>query len=298
MNSGMAAAPAEELEAEAAPAKNVWRAIIETREGKVGLILLAVMALLVAVGPYLAPYSPTTIGSGPPLTGPSLHNLLGTDDLGRDVLSRVLHGGRQVIAAPLLIVALALAIGGGLGMWAAYARGVIDAIVSRFFDAILTLPPLLVVLVLLTGLGTSTEVLILSVTFIYIPRIGRVVRAATQQVAASDYIAAALARGETTLSILLREIAPNIAGPVIAEVALRITFAILFVATLDFLGLGTQPPSSDWGLMVAESRSLITIVPLPALVPAAGIALLSISVALIADALTKHIRRETVEPHL
>ena len=118
------------------------------------------------------------------------------------------------------------------------------------------------------------------------------------QVVTNDYVDAALARGESTIAILLREIAPNIAGPVVAEVALRVTYAILFVATLDFLGLGAQPPSSDWGLMVAESRSLITVIPLPTIAPAIGIALLSISLTLLADALSRHLRHDSVEPRL
>jgi peptide/nickel transport system permease protein len=144
---------------------------------------------------------------------------------------------------------------------------------------------LLLALVLIAGLGTSPPVLVLIVVIAYSPRIGRVMRGATQGVITNDYIAAAEARGEPAISILVREILPNIIGPASAEFALRLTYSILFIATLSFLGLGSQPPSSDWGLMVAEARGFIGINPWATVAPGVAIAILSIGFNFVADAL-------------
>jgi len=177
-------------------------------------------------------------------------------------------------------------------MLAAYRGGSIDMLVTRVFDLLLTLPPLLVVLVIVSGAGTSSLVLIVSVGLIYAPRVGRIARGATQAVITTEYVQAAEARGERTLSILVREIAPNISGPLIADLALRLTYAVIFVATLNFLGLGAQPPSSDWGLSVATARTFISVQPWATLAPAIGIAALSVSFNLVADTLTRHLSRE------
>lgn len=280
----------EPLEARPRPA---WRTVVGTIEGRIGLVLALLILVVIVIGPAIAPYTPNEIGVGIPLSKPSGDHLLGTDNLGRDVWSRFLYGGRSVLVAPLLAVALALVVGGGLGLYGAYTRGRADAAITRIFDLFLTLPPLLIVLVLISGLGVSSTVLVLTVALVFAPRVGRVVRGAAQAVVTSDYVGAAQARGERTSAILIREVLPNTAAPVIADTALRITYAIIFVATLNFLGLGQQPPSSDWGLMVAESRNFIAVQPWATIAPAAGIAVLSVSFNLIADALTRHITRDT-----
>ncbi len=272
---------------------SAWRTVVGSVEGRVGLVLAVVMLGVIAFGPLLAPYLPNEIGVGPAYSSPGGDSLLGTDNLGRDVLSRFLTGGRTVLLVPLAAVALALLVGGGLGMFGAYSRGRADALITRSFDLLMTLPPLLLVLVLIAGFGTSMTVLVVTVATVFTPRVGRVVRGASQAVVTSEYVAAAQARGERTVAILVREVLPNTAAPVIADTALRITYAIIFVATLNFLGLGVQPPSSDWGLMVAESRNFIAVAPWATLAPAAGIAALSISFNLIADALTRHITRDS-----
>jgi peptide/nickel transport system permease protein len=170
--------------------------------------------------------------------------------------------------------------------------------VTRIFDLLITLPPLLVVLVIVAGFGTSELVVILGVALAYTPRIGRIVRSATQSVVTNDYVAAAQARSENAAAICFREIVPNIAIPVTADLAMRITYAVLLVATLNFLGLGAQPPSANWGLMIAESRSLIQVTPWATIAPACGIAALSITFNLLADGLARHLTgmtyRETV----
>jgi peptide/nickel transport system permease protein len=279
------------LEEEGRP-PSAWRTIVGSIEGKIGLVLGAIMLGLIVFGRFFAPYSADELGVGVQSSGPSTDHLFGTDNLGRDVFSRFLVGGDTILLVPLAAVGAAFVLGGGLGMLGAYARGLTDTVITRAFDLLLTLPPLLLVLVIIAGLGTSTAVLVATVALVFLPRVGRVVRGATQAVVTNDYVAAAQARGERTHAILVREVLPNIAAPAIADFALRITYAIIFVATLNFLGLGAQPPEPDWGLMVAESRNFLSVQPWATMMPAAGIAALSISFNLIADALTRHLTRE------
>ena len=285
--------PREQIVEEEAAPPSIWRTLLTSLEGRIGIGLGLLMLALIAFGRFLAPYSPTEIGTGVAASGPTADHILGTDHLGRDVMSRFLAGGDTILIVPLIAVTLAFVAGGGLGMLGGYLRGWPDAVITRTFDLLLTLPPLLLVLVIIAGLGTSRLVLIVTVALVFLPRMGRVVRGATQAVVTNDYVAAAQARGERTSAILVREVLPNIAAPAIADFALRITYGIIFVATLNFLGLGAQPPGPDWGLMVADSRNFIGVQPWATLAPAAGIAALSIAFNMIADALTRHLTRET-----
>ena len=274
------------------PPRAPWRAILSSNEGRAGLGLFVIVLAIILFGPLIRPYPPAEIGVGLDNAPPSPQNLLGTDQLGRDVLSRFLTGGLEVILIPLVAVGLAVAVGAGLGMLGAFRGGLIDTLITRVFDLILTLPPLLSIIVMVAAFGTSTVVVVLAIALVYIPQFGRLIRGASQVIVASDYVAAALARGERTGAILLREILPNVATPVLAAVALRLTFAIMFIATLDFLGLGSQPPSSAWGLMVSDGQKIITVAPLVALVPIVGIAALCVSFNLIADAISRYLRHE------
>lgn len=260
-----------------------WR----TREGKIGLLLLVAFLLVIAIGPAVAPFDASELGVGDPSTGMSWDHPFGTDSLGRDVLSRLLVGSRSVIVVPLLATLLAFAVGGVVGMLAGYRGGHTDAVISRGLEIALSLAPLLIVAVIITAAGTSNLVLVVSVAAVFAPRIARVLRGATQTVAVNDYVQAALARGERDLSIILREILPNIAPTVFVEFAVRLTYAIIFVATLNFLGLGLQPPSPNWGVMVAESRTTVTVAPLTTLVPALAIGLVAIGISMIADGMTQ-----------
>jgi peptide/nickel transport system permease protein len=280
---------------EATPRRSLLRSIFATVEGRVGLPLCVAMLLLILLGSHLAPYSPTEIGTGIPASAPSGDHLLGTDELGRDVLSRLLSGGTSVLLVPLASVVLAFLVGGAIGMFAAYRRGGADQVISRTFDLLLAMPPLLVVLVLIVGLGTSQLVLVLTVGLVFIPWVGRLMRGSAQAVVTSEYVQAAVARGERTTWILRKEILPNIAAPLIGAFSLYLTSAIVFVATLSFLGLGEQPPSSSWGLMVAQSRGFIDSNPWGTLAPALAIALLSVSFTLVADAVTRHVVRDADE---
>lgn len=281
--------------------RGLWQALISSLNGRIGLGLAVVMLGIILFGPLLAPYPPTQIGLGIPNTAPSWAHPFGLDDLGRDILSRFLHGGQSVLFVPFVAVVLSTLIGGWLGLFSAYAQiqpGLrwVDQGVASLLDLALALPPLLLALVLIAGFGTSPIVLVLSVAAIFAPRTGRILRGATQAVVTSDYVAAAQARGESLSYILIREVLPNIAATAIAEFALRMTWAIIFVASLSFLGLGAQPPASDWGLMVAQARAFITISPVAVVAPAFGIAILSVALNLIADAMADHLDPASGQP--
>lgn len=289
----MEAATPTKSELEYTPAarlKSIVSLALGPVEGKIGAVILAGFLLVVVFGPSLAPYDPTEPAVGLPDEGPSAAHWLGTDGLGRDVWSRLLSGGGSVIVIPLLATLLAFGLGGTGGMVAGYLGGRFDRVFSMVVDVMLSVPTLLIVLVIIAAAGGSPPVLVLSVGVVSAPRIARVLRGATQGIASTEYVKAAQARGEKTLTIVNREILPNIAPTAFVEFAVRLTYAIIFIATLNFLGLGAQPPSPNWGLMVSESRSTFVTDPIQTLAPALAIGLVSISVSLIADAVTQSTR--------
>jgi peptide/nickel transport system permease protein len=286
---------AAEVVAEEARPPSAWRAVLASTEGRIGLGVALIVLFVIVFGRFFTPYPPNEIGVGPATATPNSHHLLGTDSLGRDTLSRLLVGGTHIILIPLIAVTLAWIIGGVLGMLGTYKGGGVDTLITRAFDLVMALPPLVLVLVSIAALGTSNVVLVITIMLVYLPRMGRLVRGATQAVITSEYVASAQARGERTAAILLREVLPNIVSPTVADFALRITYGVIFVATLNFLGLGVQPPNADWGVMVSEGRGFINIDPVATLAPAAAIALLSIALNLIADALTQHVTHASKE---
>jgi peptide/nickel transport system permease protein len=269
------------------------RATLASTEGRIAAALLVLMAVLILFGPLLAPYPPERTGVGPPLQSPSVDHLLGTDSLGRDVASRVLSGGGDVVWLPFLGILLAFALGGVLAVIAGYRRGWADVVFTRATDLGLALPPILLVLLIIAGAGSSSLVLVLGVGIVFAPRIARVVRGATQVAAGNEFVEIARTRGEGAASIALREIVPNISGALAVEFALRLTQAIVFVAALNFLGVGAQPPSPNWGLMVSEGRSVLSEVPLVALAPAAAIAILAIALNMLVDAASRALSRDS-----
>jgi ABC-type dipeptide/oligopeptide/nickel transport system permease subunit len=260
--------------------------LARVRSGRVGLMLLAFVLLVALIGPLIAPHDPAQ-PIGLPGEPPSSAAPLGTDGLGRDVLSRVLHGGLTVIGLGIAAAALSYLGGLTIGLAAGYSRKALDAVLMRGVDVLLAFPPLLFVLVLVTGAGTSAAVLVLAVGIVQITGISRIVRAATLEVAVRGYVEAAVARGERTPAILRREILPNIMAPVLADFGLRFTYAIVIIASMNFLGLGLTPPAADWGLMVAENRQFITLNIWGVLAPAILLAVLTIAVNLVGDA---HVR--------
>jgi ABC-type dipeptide/oligopeptide/nickel transport system permease subunit len=266
--------------------------LARVRSGRVGLVLLGFVLLVALVGPLVAPHDPAQ-PIGLPGEPPSASALLGTDGLGRDVLSRVLHGGLTVIGLGIAAAAVSYLGGLTIGLAAGYSRNLLDATLMRGVDVLLAFPPLLFVLVLVTGAGTGAAVLVLAVGIVQVTGISRIVRAATLEVAVRGYVEAAVARGERTPAILRREILPNIMAPVLADFGLRFTYAIVIIASMNFLGLGLAPPAADWGLMVAENRQFITLNLWGVLAPAILLAVLTIAVNLIGDAHVKVLGRSS-----
>ena len=263
-----------------------------TRSAKVGLLLGGLLVLLALIGPFFAPHTPSE-PVGVPFATPSSDAVLGTDLLGRDVLSRILWGGRSVLSLSIAATLIAYVVGLTIGLVAGYTRSIVDGILMRAMDVLLAFPALLFLLVIVTGAGHSKIALILGVATVHLPGIARIVRAATLEVSVRSYVEAAVARGERTSSLLWHEILPNTLGPVFADAGIRLTGSILLIASVNFLGLGLQPPAADWALMISENRGGITLQPWVIAVPTLLLATLTISVNLVADAIARSMGTST-----
>jgi peptide/nickel transport system permease protein len=256
---------------------------MRTPAGAVGAALLAAVLVLAFIGPFVAPHS-IDKPVGVPATGPGGDAWLGTDALGRDVLSRLLHGGVSVIGLGVLATLLSYAAGMSVGLIAGYSRSWIDPVAMRCVDVLLSFPALLLLLLLITGLGNSIPVLLLGVVLIQLPGIARVIRTATLEASTRGYVDAAVARGERTPAILRREVLPNIGPVLLADIGIRFGFSILLVASVNYLGFGLQPPAADWGLTISQNQSIVSLNPWAVLAPAIPLAALTVAVNLIADA--------------
>lgn len=252
---------------------------------------MAVLALLVLAGfvfimlfaPFVAPYSEARILTNESFAQPGNGMLLGSDFLGRDILSRLIYGARLTLSVALAISLLGFLIGSAFGFLAAVLRGTADAIMSRIVDGLISFPAIMVALIVVTSLGSSFTVLIVTVALIDATRVFRVARALGMEIVVQDYIEAARVRGEGLGWIMWHEVLPNAFGPLAAEFGIRFTYAILFISALSFLGLGVQPPHSDLGLMVKENYQALLFGRLTPLYPAICIAVVTISVNMLID---------------
>jgi peptide/nickel transport system permease protein len=252
-----------------------------------GLLLVALNVVVALAAPLLAPFSPTQPDALAAIESPSGTHWLGTDQLGRDVLTRVLYGGRYAMLVSLSATVLAVGIGTVLGCLAAYRRGWFDEVLMRILDAVLSVPAILALLVVVTVLGAGAPVIVLAATIVYCPAVIRVVRAAASSIVGLDYVTAARARGEGFWPIMVREIWPNILDVVMVEFAMRASWIVLLVSSLSFLGFGANPPTPDWGLMVSENRHLLTVVPSATIGPIVALATLIVGFNLAADGIAK-----------
>jgi peptide/nickel transport system permease protein len=282
-----AGAAAVELEVPAPPRQHrPWLSLLAGAwyqgRTKVGLALLVLLVGTALVGPFFAPYSPTEF-TGPPFAPRSSDATFGTDALGRDVLSRFLWGGRSVLALSVLATVIGVVFGTAVGLIAAYSRGVLDDVLMRSMDVILSFPQLVFALVLAATVGPKLWLLVLAVGITTIPRVARISRGVAVEVVERDFIRAAEAIGEPRRRILLGDVLPNITGPLLVETSLRLSFNIAVVAGLSFLGFGIQPPSSDWGLMINENRNGLELQPWPVVLPVVAIGLLTVATSLIGD---------------
>ena len=258
----------------------------------IGIVIVLFYAVLALGAPFLAPFAESASVGKQYMPWASPH-YLGTDALGRDVLSRLIFGARNTVGIALVTTALAFTLGATFGLLAATIGGWFDAISSRVVDVLMAIPPLIFALLILTITGTSVIALILVIAILDSTRVFRLSRAVAQGILTMDYIEVARMRGEGMFWLIRKEVLPNAAAPLIAEFGLRFCFVFLFISALSFLGLGIQPPTADWGGMVRESAKLISFANfatfqtatfgLAPLLPAGAIALLTIGVNLVVD---------------
>lgn len=265
---------------------------LRQRQTQVGLVITLLVLGVALLGPLFAQYEPSAI-VGLPAQGPSAAFPLGTDALGRDVLSRVLWGGRNLVWVAFLATALGVVVGAALGMLAGYSRSWLDDALMRTMDVVLAFPQIILVLLFVSMLGTKLWLVAVLIAASWVPQVARVARGVTSEIVEREYIQAAEAIKVPAHRILRREVLPNIITPLAVEFGLRLTWSIALVAAISFLGFGIQPPTADWGLMISENREIITIQSLPLLVPAACIALLAIGTNFVTEGWARTIARTT-----
>ncbi|PWK60661.1 ABC transporter permease [Roseicyclus mahoneyensis] len=247
-----------------------------------GLLVIVIYAFVAIAAPLLAPFPERDI-VGTQFQAWSADHPLGTDRIGRDMLSRLIYGARNTVGIAFATTALAFVVGSLLGLWAALTGGWLDQILSRFVDALMAIPALIFSLLLLTIFGTSVLSLILVIAAVDATRVFRLARSVAQGIVVMDYIEAARLRGEGAWFLIRREILPNAMAPLVAEFGLRFCFVFLSISSLSFLGLGIKPPTADWGSMVRDNATLITFGDVTPLLPAGCIALLTVAVNFVVD---------------
>jgi peptide/nickel transport system permease protein len=247
-----------------------------------GLLMILIYVLVAVFAPAIAPFSETEIVGREYQAWDDVH-LLGTDNLGRDMLSRLIYGARNTVGIAFATTALAFILGSVLGLLAAVVGGWLDQLLSRAVDVLMAIPALIFALLLLTIVGTSVINMILVIAVIDATRVFRLARAVAMNIVVMDYVEAAKLRGEGLWRLITREILPNAMAPLVAEFGLRFCFVFLTISALSFLGLGIQPPTADWGSMVRDNATLISFGDITPLLPAGAIALLTVSVNFVVD---------------
>jgi peptide/nickel transport system permease protein len=269
------------------------RRMIRSPQGAAGTIIVLLAILIAAFGPDIAPYDPDSMSPLLRYQGPSLVHLLGTDQYGRDILSRLLFGARSTVTMAVLATLLGTLVGSLIGTVSAFLGGRADEAIMRTMDAVMSIPSLLFALLIVNLLGSNSVNALVAVAITFTPAMARITRSVALTVRKQDYVNAAIARGETGLYIVTREMLPNVIAPVIVETTIRVSFAIMLFATLSFLGLGAQPPAQEWGLMVAQARQYMHLSAWMLVWPSAAIAIVAIGFNLLGDGL-----RDVLNPRL
>ena len=257
-------------------------ALVQSRSATIGAIVILAWVLIAIATPIVAPYSPTEI-QGSRLQAPSLEHWLGTDHLGRDVLSRLFWGTQVILFLAPTSVALGILAGAPLGLISGYVGGRLDAVIMRGVDILLSFPTLLIYILIITSIGSSAIIVVIAISLGSVPPITRIVRSLTLDERTKDYVNAARLRGERRRYILLREILPNVSGPIIVDSCIRVGYAIMAIGSLGFLGLGIPPPTPDWGGMINEGRKWIFSMPWMVVALAAALSSVVIGLSLLAD---------------
>ncbi|HTZ35484.1 MAG TPA: ABC transporter permease [Stellaceae bacterium] len=272
---------------------DLLRRLGRTPQGALGLAILAVLAVICVFGPALAPVDPEKIDFLARFKPPGAAFWLGADQLGRDLLSRLLVGARTTLPMALAATLLGTLAGALIGTVSAYLGGRADEIIMRTADAAMAVPGLLLALLIVNTLGKGSVNAMLAIAIAFAPGMARITRSVALAVRRQDYVAAAIARGEGGRWIVLHEMLPNVVAPVVIESTIRVAFAVMLFATLSFLGLGAQPPAPEWGLMIAEARTYLHQAPWLIVAPGAAIALTAIGFNLLGDGL-----RDALNPRI
>ena len=255
----------------------------------VGISIVLAVIVLALLGPLLSPFPYDQTHVADRFQPPNATYLLGTDEFGRDVLSRTLYGTRLSLLLGFSAMLTSMVLGVPLGLVSGYYRGIVDEAIMRTLDVLISFPPIMLVLLLLSVTDPALWKTAGAIGLLYMPAIARVTRSITLGLVAEEFIAAAKARGEGTGYIMLQEVLPNAWPPIIVEASLRVTFAILTGAVLSFLGFGVQPPSADWGLMIAQARSFLEQAPWIALAPGLAMCVTVVGVNLLGDGLREYL---------
>ncbi len=282
---GAAAAPAR-------PSRHLGRQLWRRKTAVLGLGLAAVVLVGALLAPWLAPDDPLAMGPRR-FAAPSGAAWLGTDQFGRDLLSRLLYGARVSMAVAFAAVGLAMVIGGIIGLCAGYFGGRVDLVLMRGVDVLMAFPTLLLALAVVATLGGSIRNLVLAVTLAYIPIFSRVIRGSALSVKQNDFVEASRALGARDWRIIVRAVLPNVLAPIIVQATFNLSTAIMIEAALSFLGLGVQPPAPSWGSMLSEARSFMELDPWLALAPGGAITLAVLGFNLFGDGL-----RDILDPRL
>jgi peptide/nickel transport system permease protein len=262
------------------------KSTVRQTRGKIGLTFVIVIVGFALLGPLFAPHNPDAFIAFPN-QAPGGHLLFGADALGRDVWSRFLHGGWTVLYMSLSATLIGVGIGLIVGLSAAYLGGFWDEVLMRIADVFMAFPQIVLALLLVTAFGPKIYLIILVVGISHAPRVARVIRGAAQQVVERDFIKAAEAVGEPRRRVIFGELLPNVTSPLMVEFGLRWTYSVGLIAGINFLGLGLQPPQSDWGLMINDNRLSLTVQPWGVLLPIIGIAVLTVGANLLTDAFAR-----------
>ncbi len=268
---------------------NTRKKVLSSRVATVGLIIICFWILVSIFAPFLTPYGPNDQHITAVNEGPSFKHLLGTDDLGRDIMTRLFYAGRIALLLAPASVLCALIVGSFLGLIAGYYGGWVDEIAMRIIDAMMGFPAILLYLIIISAIGPSASNVMLAITITGAPGIAKLVRGLAMDIRTREYVSAARLRGESSFYIMVVEILLNARGPVIVDAMLRVGYAIIAIGTLGFLGLGLPPPTPDWGGMVSRGRSFIWMNPWPVLWPTIAISSFVIGLNMFVDGIREDV---------
>lgn len=265
------------------PAARLLRGTLRSKLGSVGLVLILLVTAIAFIGPLVRPFDPTAIVSTP-FAGPSGSHLLGTDNLGRDTLSRFLVGGRTILALSFGATVVGVGLGTLLGLLAGYRRGWVGQLIMRALDVVLSFPPILLALLFMSVVGPKWWIVLLTVAASHVPPVARVVESSVLALCSRGFVEYAEMIGVARHRIMTRDLLVNLTAPIMVQVGIRLAYSIGFIGALAYLGFGAQPPSADWGSMIEENQINLIAAPWPVLAPILALALLAIGVNFLADA--------------